>query len=168
MHALSLSSAGMPRQVNSFTVNSRVKIFPDLKFMTFARGAPVSVSTMMDELTLMLLKTWEKHTHMSTKGEKWGFSGRLEHWVVCKLLKRKGYHLGFAFHLESVAPQRRLSRGDSCTAAGAIPGDSRGTRYGNAAQTAFMKMPGQRLFLASVNWRVVLPSPDLPAHSQRS
>jgi hypothetical protein len=38
--------------------------------MTFTRGAPVSVFHLMDELNVMLLKAWEKHEHMSTKGEK--------------------------------------------------------------------------------------------------
>ena len=30
---------------------------------------------------------------MSTKGEKQGFSGAIEHWMACKVLKRKGYYL---------------------------------------------------------------------------
>jgi hypothetical protein len=30
---------------------------------------------------------------MSTKGEKQGFSGGIEHWMVCKVLKRKDYYL---------------------------------------------------------------------------
>ena len=41
----------------------------------------------------MLLKTWGKHEHMSTKGEKQGSSGSIEHWMVCKVLKRKEYYL---------------------------------------------------------------------------
>jgi hypothetical protein len=41
----------------------------------------------------MLLKTWEKHEPMSTKGEKRGFSGGMAHWMVCKVLKRKGYYV---------------------------------------------------------------------------
>src|SRR6266446_264772 len=41
----------------------------------------------------MLLKAWEKHTRMSMKGEKRGFSGRMAHWMVCKVLKRKGYYV---------------------------------------------------------------------------
>jgi hypothetical protein len=61
--------------------------------MTFTRGAPVSVLRLMDELNVMLLKAWEKHEHMSTKGEKTGFSGGMAHWMVCKVLKRNGYHL---------------------------------------------------------------------------
>ncbi len=28
---------------------------------------------------------------MSTKGEKWGFSGAIEHWMACKVLKRKRF-----------------------------------------------------------------------------
>jgi hypothetical protein len=39
----------------------------------------------------MLLKTWEKDEHMSMKGEKWGFSGGIAHWTVCKVLKNKEY-----------------------------------------------------------------------------
>ena len=61
----------------------------------FTLGAPISVCRPMNELSLMLLKAWEKHINMSTKGEKRGFSGRLAHWMVCKLLKRKGYYLLF-------------------------------------------------------------------------
>jgi len=30
---------------------------------------------------------------MSMKGEKRGFSGRMAHWMVCKVLKRKGYYV---------------------------------------------------------------------------
>jgi hypothetical protein len=30
---------------------------------------------------------------MSMKGEKRGFSGGIRHWMVCKVLKRKGYYL---------------------------------------------------------------------------
>ena len=41
----------------------------------------------------MLLKAWENHEQMSTKGEKQGFSGAIEHWMACKVLKRKGYYL---------------------------------------------------------------------------
>jgi len=41
----------------------------------------------------MLLKAWEKHEQMSTKGEKQGFSGAIKHWMACKVLKRKGYYL---------------------------------------------------------------------------
>jgi hypothetical protein len=41
----------------------------------------------------MLLKAWEKHEQMSTKGEKQGFSGSIEHWMACKVLKRKEYYL---------------------------------------------------------------------------
>jgi hypothetical protein len=47
----------------------------------------------MDYLNLMLLKTWGEHEQMSTKGEKWGFSGGMEHWMACKVLKRKEYYL---------------------------------------------------------------------------
>jgi hypothetical protein len=61
--------------------------------MTFTRGAPVSVFHLMDELNVMLLKAWEKHEQMSTKGEKWGFSGGMAHWMACKVLKRNGYQL---------------------------------------------------------------------------
>jgi hypothetical protein len=49
----------------------------------------------------MLLKTWEKDEHMSTKGEKWGFSGGMAHCMVCKVLKNNEY-----IH-NSVQPERQ-------------------------------------------------------------
>jgi hypothetical protein len=49
----------------------------------------------MDEPDFRLLKTWEKHTRMSMKGEKRGFSGSMAHWMVCKVLKRKEYYVSF-------------------------------------------------------------------------
>jgi len=52
----------------------------------------------------MLLKTREKHEQMSTKGEKRGFSGSIEHWMVCKVLKRNEYYLDSEPLLE---PQRQ-------------------------------------------------------------
>ena len=49
----------------------------------------------------MLLKTREKHEQMSTKGEKWGFSGGMAHCMVCKVLKNNEY-----IH-NSVQPERQ-------------------------------------------------------------